>query len=125
MKVSRLTYRLAVGLFSAVALQSFAATFYVQTKVSEVWVREYGTHAVMDVSTLSTMGAQGLACSGNNLRLPIVVPSATDLNQKMFRDTLLMAYALKTDVRVTFDTSRACFNLAFPVIIGVDMVAQP
>jgi hypothetical protein len=123
MRVRRLTYRLAAGLFSAVALQSFAVVFSVQTKVAEVWTRDWGTHPVMDTTTLTTMSAQGFPCSGNYLRSPVTL--LTDPNHKTYRDTLLLAYTLKSDVKIFFDTSKPCYNLAFPAIIGVDLVPLP
>jgi hypothetical protein len=121
MKARRFIYRMAAGLFAGVAIQSFAGLISVQTKPVELWPREWGMHVLIESTAVAQM--TGLQCTGGNLTYPVILQ--TDPNYKTYRDALMLAYTLKGNVRLFFDTAKPCWNGQFPYIYAIDVLAQP
>jgi hypothetical protein len=119
MKTRRFMYGLAATLFSTVALQSYAALISVESKVLEVWIRDWGMHVLLE----PTVQIAGLQCTGGNVRAPLI--SLTDPKYKTAKDTLLLAYTLKSKVRFFFDTTTPCFGSEYPYLFAVDALALP
>lgn len=119
MKSRHLFYQLFAILFSTMALQSFAALVNIQTKVAEIWTRDWGFHFVIESQTLSQLTT--LQCTGNGLQYPFVL--LTNPNYKSYKDTIMLAIALKRNIRVYFDTSTPCLS-GVPVIYAIDLLAQ-
>jgi len=120
MKSRHFFYQLFVILFSTMALQSFAALVVIQTKVTELWPRDWGFHVVMESQTLSQLTT--LQCTGNNLQYPLVL--LTNPNYKTYKDTIMLAYTLKRNIRVFFENSTPCAAGVYPIIYAVDLLAQ-
>lgn len=120
MKSRHLFYQLFAILFSTMALQSFAALVSIQTKVIELWPRDWGFHFVIDSQTLSQLTT--LQCTGNNLQFPVI--QITNPNYKTYKDTILLAYTLKRTIRIYFDNSTPCANGVYPIIYAIDLLAQ-
>ncbi len=122
MKSRRFARGLVAALFSTVALQSSAALVSVQSKVLEIWTRDWGMHVVLEPSVVSQLG--GLQCTNvDNLRTPLI--AITDPNYKTNKEALQLAYVLKTNVRVFFETSKPCLGSQYPFIYAVDSLPLP
>ena len=83
---------------------------YVETKVVEIWPRSYGLHFVIDTTAYDALTLTN--CSANNKRNPVSL--LTDANQKTYKETIMLAYAMNRSLRVYFDPQNACTANGYP-----------
>ena len=123
MKSSRIVYVLAASIFGFSATTSFAALVNVQTKVLELWPREWGFHIVIEPAPASSLAGMGVVC--NSPSYPVFLLTKPDY--KTTRDALFLAYTLKKTIRIHIDTTPPagvplCYGSNYPTIYAVDVL---
>jgi hypothetical protein len=122
MKIRRFFLRFAVALFSLAAMQSFAENRYIRTTITYLLHRDNVTHITLKGVPLTNIQGAGLACSGGGLENPVILVSSP--NYKTYRDALMMAYALKQEVNLIFESTQKCVNDTYPIAWAIDFVGQ-
>ena len=114
---------LAATIFGVSATTSFAGLINVQTKVVELWPREWGFHIVIEPTPASSLAGLGVVCAAPNY--PVFLLTKPDY--KTTKDALFLAYTLKKTIRIHIETTPpagvpVCYGSNYPTIYAVDVL---
>lgn len=120
----------ALALWAA-ATSASAAIFAVETRLHEINPRPGWFHVTIvpaDVSKM-TSGVNKVSCP-NSARLNAPLFYSTDTDAKTLKQTMMLAIATKTRVRLLFDTTVACADggegvaNGYPKIFAADLLVE-
>lgn len=123
MKTPRILSIFAVAFFCLSASTSFATLINVQTKVVQLWPREWGFHIVIEPAASASLAGLGLSC--NAPQYPVWLLGKPDY--KTTKDALFLAYTLNRSVRIHLDTTPPageplCYGSNYPRIYAIDVL---